>query len=87
MNPFTYARAAGASDAVQQGAVDSAKYLGGGTNLIDLMRETIERPSSLVDVTGFSREIEALPGGGLLIGAGVRNTALAEHSRVRQGYP
>jgi xanthine dehydrogenase YagS FAD-binding subunit len=87
MNPFTYARAAGASDAVQQGGIDGAKYLGGGTNLVDLMRETIERPASLVDVTGFSREIEELPGGGLLIGAGVRNTALAEHSRVRRGYP
>lgn len=87
MNPFTYARAIDTSDAVRQGAVDGAKYLGGGTNLVDLMRETIERPASLVDVTGLSREIEDLPGDGLLIGAGVRNTALAEDSRVRRRYP
>jgi len=87
MNPFTYARAIDTSDAVRQGRAAGVKYLGGGTNLVDLMRETIERPASLVDVTGLSREIEELPGGGLLIGAGVRNTALAENRLVRQRYP
>ncbi|KMS51961.1 FAD-binding molybdopterin dehydrogenase [Novosphingobium barchaimii LL02] len=86
MNRFTYARAADTFDAVRQGSDAGVKYLGGGTNLVDLMRETIEKPASLVDVTGLSREIEELPGGGLLIGAGVRNTALAEHRLVRQRY-
>ena len=58
MTPFTYARAADAADAVRRGAADGAKYLGGGTNLVDLMRETIERPGALVDVTGLSDTIE-----------------------------
>jgi xanthine dehydrogenase YagS FAD-binding subunit len=55
---FTYARAADAEDAVRQGAVAGARYLGGGTNLVDLMRETIERPGALVDVTGLPGTIE-----------------------------
>lgn len=87
MNPFTYTRTADTSDAVRQGGAAGAKYLGGGTNLVDLMRETIERPEILVDVTGLSRGIEELDGGGLLIGAAVRNTALAEHRLVRRRYP
>jgi xanthine dehydrogenase YagS FAD-binding subunit len=53
MKPFSYSRATEAADAIRLGGVPDAKYLGGGTNLIDLMRETIERPSALVDVTGL----------------------------------
>ena len=49
MNPFTYARATDAADAIRLGGNAQAKYLGGGTNLVDLMRETIERPAVLVD--------------------------------------
>ena len=64
-----------------------AQYLGGGTNLIDLMRETIEHPDVLVDVTGLSRDIEETKGGGLRIGAGVKNTAVAADRRVRQRFP
>jgi xanthine dehydrogenase YagS FAD-binding subunit len=86
MTPFTYARATDAADAVRLASGDRAKYLGGGTNLVDLMRETIERPSALVDVTGLSPEIEARDGG-LLIGAAARNTAVAEHRAVRAHYP
>jgi xanthine dehydrogenase YagS FAD-binding subunit len=86
MNPFTYTRAADTSDAIRLGGGAQAKYLGGGTNLVDLMRETIERPATLVDVTGLSRAIEAR-GGGLLIGAGAKNTAVAEHPAVRESYP
>ena len=65
----------------------NARYLGGGTSLVDLMRETVERPASLVDVTGLSSVIQDREGGGLLIGAAVRNTALAEHRAVRTRYP
>jgi hypothetical protein len=54
MNPFTYTRAGDASEAVQLGVGAGTKYLGGGTNLVDLMRETLERPVSLVDVTQLS---------------------------------
>ncbi len=87
MNPFTYARAADAAEAIGLGGVAGAKYLGGGTNLVDLMRETIERPAALVDVTGLSTAIEERADGGLLIGAAARNTAVAEHAAVRTRYP
>ena len=87
MTPFTYARASDAADAVRLGGMDQAKYLGGGTNLVDLLRETIERPSALVDVTGLSAGIEDRQDGSLLIGAAARNTAVAEHRAVRSRYP
>ncbi len=101
MTPFTYARATSAADAVrlagpspadgvqahEPAAMARAKYLGGGTNLVDLMRETLERPASLVDVTGLSSTIDDTPDGGLLIGAAARNTAVAEHRAVRTRYP
>jgi xanthine dehydrogenase YagS FAD-binding subunit len=87
MTPFTFARAADVPDAVRLGALPEAKYLGGGTNLVDLMRETIERPASLVDITGLSTAIEERPDGSLLIGAGAKNTAGAEHRAVRTRYP
>ena len=66
---------------------ENAKYLGGGTNLVDLMRETVESPAALVDVTGLSAEIEETDDGGLMIGAATRNTAVAEHRAVRTRYP
>jgi xanthine dehydrogenase YagS FAD-binding subunit len=87
MIPFTYARPADAEDALRQGAVAGARYLGGGTNLVDLMRETIEQPGLLVDVTGLPGAIEEAADGGLLIGAAARNTAVAEHRAVRGCYP
>ena len=83
MTPFSYARATDAADAVRRAGVETAKYLGGGTNLVDLMRETIERPAVLVDVTGLSATIDDHDGG-LLIGAAVRNTGLAENRTVRE---
>jgi xanthine dehydrogenase YagS FAD-binding subunit len=84
---LAYSRAADASDAVRRGGAEHAKYLGGGTNLVDLMRETVEAPSTLVDVTGLSAEIEETDDGGLIIGAATRNTAVAEHPAVRTRYP
>ena len=87
MTPFSYARAGDVVDAVRLGGVEQAKYLGGGTNLVDLMRETIERPSALVDVTGLSSLIEEREDGSLLIGAAARNTTVAEHRAVRTRYP
>lgn len=86
MTPFSYARAADAADAVSRAAA-GARYLGGGTNLVDLMRETIEAPAALVDVTGLSREIVETEGGGVLIGAAAKNTAIAEHRLIRARYP
>lgn len=87
MNPFTFGRAQDAADAVRQGAVVGSRYLGGGTNLVDLMRETVERPSHLVDVSGLPQHIEERPDGSLLVGAAVKNTALAEHLAVRTRFP
>jgi xanthine dehydrogenase YagS FAD-binding subunit len=87
MTPFTYTRAADIPDALLQGAHPQAKYLGGGTNLVDLMRETIEHPAQLVDVTGLSRNIDETEGGGLRIGAAAKNAAVAEHRSVRARYP
>lgn len=87
MIPFTYARATDAADAIRLGSRSGTKYLGGGTNLVDLMRETIERPEALVDVTGLSSAIEERPDGTLLIGAAAKNTAVAEHRGVRTRYP
>ncbi|WP_426113242.1 FAD binding domain-containing protein [Massilia sp. PWRC2] len=86
MTPFTYARAASAADAVRLGQA-AASYLGGGTNLVDLMRENIAQPALLVDVSGLSQRIDLRPDGSLLIGAAVKNTALAEHAGVRAHFP
>ena len=87
MTPFTFTRAPDLADTIQRAGVAGAKYLGGGTNLVDLMRETLEQPTALVDVTGLSSTIEESDDGGLLIGAATRNTALAEHRLVRTRYP
>ena len=87
MTPFTYARATDAADAVRRAGATDAKYLGGGTNLVDLMRETLERPTALVDVTGLSAAIDERPDGSVLIGAAARNTAVAEHRAIRKRFP
>jgi xanthine dehydrogenase YagS FAD-binding subunit len=87
MNPFQYERASDVGAALTARARAGAEYLGGGTNLVDLMRETIEHPDVLVDVTDLCREIEETKGGGLKIGAGVKNTAVAADRRVRQRFP
>jgi xanthine dehydrogenase YagS FAD-binding subunit len=87
MTPFLYERPADTAMAVAVGSRAGARYLGGGTNLVDLMRETIERPSSLVDVTGLSSEIAETDDSGLSLGAGVKNTVAAADRRVRQRFP
>jgi xanthine dehydrogenase YagS FAD-binding subunit len=87
MTPFTYARAHDAAEAVRLGVSSSAKYLGGGTNLVDLMRETIERPLSLVDVSGLSSVVEERADGSWLIGAAAKNTTVAEHPVIRERFP
>lgn len=87
MTPFTYARAEDAPAAVRLAGASGSKYLAGGTNLVDLMREGIEHPAALVDVTGLSRAITATDDGGLMIGAAATNTALAADRTVRARYP
>ena len=87
MIDFTYEKAEGAEQALS-GIRDKegSRFLGGGTNLVDLMREDIEQPNHLVDVTGLSREIED-KGDGLRIGGAVTNTQLANDPRVKEHYP
>jgi xanthine dehydrogenase YagS FAD-binding subunit len=88
VTPFTYVRADDVPSSIDlSGKSTRPKYLGGGTNLVDLMRETVERPDTLVDVTGLSRAISRRDGGGMLIGAVVSNTALAADRTVRERYP
>jgi xanthine dehydrogenase YagS FAD-binding subunit len=86
---FQYARASGVADAVRQLAGDpAAKFVAGGTNLIDLMKMDVERPTRVIDITGLPlTEVEGTPGGGLRIGAMVRNTDLAYHPVVERRYP
>jgi xanthine dehydrogenase YagS FAD-binding subunit len=88
MKPFTYERAKSPAEAAAAAArVDGAKFIAGGTNLLDLMKLQIETPKHLIDVNGLSLDkIEPTPEGGLRIGALVRNTNLAADSRVRRDY-
>jgi xanthine dehydrogenase YagS FAD-binding subunit len=66
----------------------SAKFLAGGTNILDLMKEDVERPNELVDLTRLKlAEIKAAPGGGVTIGALSKNTDTANHPLIRQNYP
>ena len=86
---FQYARARDVADAVRMIAADpSAKFIAGGTNLIDLMKEDVERPSRLIDISRLPlKTVEETPGGGLLIGALVPNSDLAWHPLIEQRYP
>ena len=92
MNNFTYLRATDASAAVNllasnSTAVASARFLAGGTNLVDLMREGVEQTHALVDITRAPlSEVLELPDGGLRIGTLVRNSHLAAHPLVRERY-
>ncbi len=88
MMAFSYARADDVAGAIRlSGGAAGGRYLGGGTNLVDLMRENVERPAALVDVTGLSRRIEPRADGGILIGAGATNTEVATDRAVRTRFP
>ena len=88
MKPFTYERANSPAEAAAAVARNpAAKFIAGGTNLLDLMKLQIEAPAHLVDVNGLALDkIEPTQDGGLRIGAMVRNTALAADERVRRDH-
>lgn len=88
MKAFTFERAASVEDAARSAASNpDAKFIAGGTNLLDLMKQEIERPTHLIDVNGLDLDkIERTSEGGLRIGAVVRNTALAADETVRRDY-
>lgn len=89
MRNFSYSRAGTAQEALTLIAtLPNAKFLGGGTNVVDLMRENIEQPDALIDVTHLpSPGIIESADGGVSIGAEVKNTALANHPLIRHRYP
>ncbi|MDB5865020.1 MAG: Periplasmic aromatic aldehyde oxidoreductase, binding subunit YagS, partial [Betaproteobacteria bacterium] len=88
MRPIEYERAGSIADAIRAHARDpNSKFLGGGTNLVDLMKYDVERPAKLIDITHLPlAKIDALPNGGLRIGALVRNSDLAADPRVARDY-
>ncbi|MEV6700421.1 xanthine dehydrogenase family protein subunit M [Streptomyces sp. NPDC051453] len=88
MRSFTYERATDAQAAVAAVSRTGAKFISGGTNLLDLMKLDIEKPSHLVDISRLPlRDIEELPDGGLRIGAQAANSDVAADARVRTRYP
>jgi len=88
MLAFDYRRAASVDEALRLGAQPGAMYLGGGTNLVDLAKGGVVVPRLLVDVTRLPlADISPLPDGGLRLGAAARNSDVANHPRVRTGYP
>ena len=89
MNSFTYTRADDVASSVREVAADgAAKFIAGGTNLIDLMKENVERPSRLIDITHLAlSEIQPGADGGFRLGALARNTDVAYNEEVEQRYP
>jgi xanthine dehydrogenase YagS FAD-binding subunit len=88
MNRFDYVRATGIADAVAAGAGDDVRYLAGGTNLVDLMKENVERPARIVDINRLAlARIEDIEGGGLRLGALMTNADTAYDQRVEARYP
>jgi xanthine dehydrogenase YagS FAD-binding subunit len=88
MRSFTYERASSPAQAAASALhTQGAKFIAGGTNLLDLMKLEIETPQHLIDVNGLGLDkIEPMADGGLRIGALVRNTDLAADARVRRDY-
>jgi len=88
MRPFAYERPDDAAGAIAAARQPGAMFLGGGTNLVDLMKLGVEAPERLVDVSRLPFDaIEETADGGLRIGAAVRNSAVAADRRVRERYP
>ncbi len=88
MRPFDYARPTDIGGALALMSRPGTVPLGGGTNLVDLMKLGVARPSALVDITHLGLDaVEAMPDGGLRIGAGVRNSDLAADRLVRERFP
>ena len=89
MRPFKYTRASDAAAAARAVTANpTAKFLAGGTNILDLMKEDVERPNELVDLTRLNlSEIKATANGGVSIGALARNGDTANHPLIRKNYP
>ncbi len=87
MEMFTYTKATGVPQAIQAATQSQAKFIAGGTTLLDLMKLNVERPSQLIDINRLPLDqVEKLPDGRLRIGATVRNSDLAHHPLVQSDY-
>jgi xanthine dehydrogenase YagS FAD-binding subunit len=88
MKPFQYSRAADVPEALRAAGGDNARFLAGGTNLVDLMKVHVERPALVVDINQLPlKEIEELPGGGVRLGALATNAETAYHPVITERYP
>ncbi|MDN7701760.1 FAD-binding molybdopterin dehydrogenase [Burkholderia sp. AU18528] len=89
MEAISYERAMDVAGAVRAAQRPGAAFIGGGTNLLDLMKGGVARPAALIDITRIAGldAVDALPGGGVRIGALVRNSDAADHPRLRADYP
>ncbi|HJT27104.1 MAG TPA: xanthine dehydrogenase family protein subunit M [Pyrinomonadaceae bacterium] len=87
MNPFAYTRATNQQAAIQAIAQQNAKFIAGGTNLLDLMKEHVEQPSRLIDINRLELTQIVERNGGLRLGALVKNSDTANHRLVRERYP
>ena len=88
MNPFSYIRPADADAALRAALEPGAKFLGGGTNLLDLAKAGVEQPTRMIDITRLPfSEIVAQSDGGVRIGALARNSDAANHELIRVRYP
>lgn len=86
MEAFTFTRASSAAEAVRSATVPATKFVAGGTNLIDMMKLTVERPKAIVDINGLPLDQITAANGGLVIGALARNSDVAIHPVVLRDY-
>ncbi len=87
MNPFSYSKPSDITQAVNL-AGPASRFIAGGTNLLDLMKENIARPEHLIDITGLPlKDVRATDSGGVMIGALVSNADLAWHPLIERDYP
>src|SRR5579863_1045010 len=88
MVPFSFVRTKHSETAIKEGSSRGAKFIAGGTNLVDLMKLDIEKPEKLVDINGLSlNKIEKLPNGNMMIGALVKNSDLAYDPEIIKNFP
>jgi xanthine dehydrogenase YagS FAD-binding subunit len=88
MNAFDYVQPVSVDAAVRAKTIKGTAFIGGGTNLLDLMKNHIEQPTRIVDINGLGLDkIDNLADGGIRIGAAARNSDMAAHADIRAGYP
>ncbi|MEJ7624109.1 MAG: xanthine dehydrogenase family protein subunit M [Pyrinomonadaceae bacterium] len=89
MRTFSFKRAAAPADAVKShGGAAGARFIAGGTNLVDLMKEGVDQATAIVDISRLSLSVvKAMPNGGVSIGALAKNADTANHPLIRQGFP